>query len=76
MKKYILFDHDGVLVETEFWYYRAGERALADIGVILDKALYLRDMKEGLGTWAQARAAGIDERTISRQREVRDRYCH
>ena len=34
----ILFDHDGVLVDTEFWYYKAGERALADIGVTLDKA--------------------------------------
>ena len=32
VKKYILFDHDGVLVDTELWYYRAGERALADIG--------------------------------------------
>ena len=74
MKKYILFDHDGVLVDTEFWYYRAGERALADIGVTLDKDHYLRDMNQGLGTWAQARAAGIDEQTISRQREVRDGY--
>ena len=74
MKKCILFDHDGVLVDTEFWYFRAGERALADIGVILDKDHYVRDMNQGLGTWAQARAAGIDEQTISRQREVRDRY--
>ncbi|MGY0232870.1 hypothetical protein [Longispora urticae] len=32
MKKYLLLDHDGVLVDTELWYYRAGERALADIG--------------------------------------------
>lgn len=74
MKKYILFDHDGVLVDTEFWYYKAGERALADIGLTLDKAQYLRDMDQGLGTWAQARAAGIDERTISRQRGVRNDY--
>lgn len=74
MKKFILFDHDGVLVDTEFWYYKAGERALADIGLTLDKAQYLRDMSQGLGTWVQARAAGIDERTISRQREARDRY--
>ena len=37
MKKYILFDHDGVLVDTEFWYYKAGERALADVGLALDK---------------------------------------
>jgi HAD superfamily hydrolase (TIGR01509 family) len=74
LKKYILFDHDGVLVDTEFWYYKAGERALADIGLNLDKDQYVRDMNQGLGTWAQARAAGIDEQTISRQREIRNDY--
>ena len=74
MKRYLLFDHDGVLVDTEFWYFKAGERALADVGFTLDRDRYLRDMTRGLGTWAQARAAGIDERTISRQREVRDVY--
>jgi HAD superfamily hydrolase (TIGR01509 family) len=74
VKKYILFDHDGVLVDTEFWYYKAGERALADIGLTLDKDQYLRDMNQGLGTWARARAAGIDEQAISRQREVRNDY--
>ena len=74
VRKYILFDHDGVLVDTEFWYYKAGERALADIGLTLDKDLYLRDMGQGSGTWAQAREAGIDEPTISRQRELRNDY--
>ncbi|WP_245922855.1 HAD family hydrolase [Paractinoplanes atraurantiacus] len=70
----MLFDHDGVLVDTEHWYFKAGERALADIGVALDRDRYLRDMAQGLGTWAQARAAGVDEQTISRQRRVRDEY--
>jgi len=74
VKKYILFDFDGVLVDTEPWYYRAGQRALADVGVTLDKEQYLRDMSQGLGTWTQARAAGVDEPTISGQREVRDAY--
>ena len=74
MKKYLLFDHDGVLVDTELWYYRAGARALADIGLTMDEGQYLRDMNQGLATWAQARAAGIDEQTISRQREVRNGY--
>lgn len=74
LKEYILFDHDGVLVDTEFWYYKAGERALADVGLTLDKDQYLRDMNQGLGTWTQARAAGIDEQTISRQRVARDDY--
>lgn len=72
MKKYILFDHDGVLVDTEHWYYKAGERALADIGFTLDREQYLRDMTQTGGTWAQARAAGIDEHTISKLREARN----
>jgi len=74
VKKYVLFDHDGVLVDTEFWYYRAGQRALADVGVTLDKEQYVWDTNQGGGTWAQARTAGIDDETISRQRAVRDVY--
>jgi HAD superfamily hydrolase (TIGR01509 family) len=74
VKKYILFDHDGVLVDTELWYFKAGERALADIGLAVDRDQYLLDMSQGLGTWTQAKAAGVDERTINRQRAVRDAY--
>jgi HAD superfamily hydrolase (TIGR01509 family) len=74
VKKYVLFDHDGVLVDTEVWYFKAGERALADIGLTLDRDQYLRDMNQGSGTWAQARAAGVDEQTISRLREVRNDF--
>jgi HAD superfamily hydrolase (TIGR01509 family) len=74
VKQYILFDHDGVLVDTESWYYRAGARALADIGIELDKDQYLRDMNQGRGTWAQARAAGVDEAVIDRARVARDAY--
>lgn len=73
-KKYVLFDHDGVLVDTEPWYYRAGERALAEIGVALDRDRYLQDMSDGAGTWAQAKAAGIDDHAIDILRETRDRY--
>lgn len=49
-----------MLVDTEHWYFTAGERALAEIGVALDKEQYLADMARGAGTWAQARAAGVD----------------
>lgn len=72
MKGFVLFDHDGVLVDTEPWYYEAGARVLADVGVTLDKHRYLDDMARGAGTWAQARAAGVDEPTIRRLREARD----
>ena len=74
MKKYILFDHDGVLVETECWYYKAAERALADIGFALDKQQYLRDMTLGLGSWVQVKVAGIDEQALSMRRVARDAY--
>jgi HAD superfamily hydrolase (TIGR01509 family) len=74
MKKYILFDHDGVLVDTEFWYFKAAERALGDIGFALDKPQYLRNMTLGLGSWAQAKAAGIDKQTLSVRRTARDAY--
>ncbi len=74
MKRYVLLDHDGVLVDTEFWYYTAGERALAEVGFVLDKERYVRDMEQGLGTWAQARAAGLDDQIVERQRGVRDAY--
>ncbi|BEL05462.1 HAD family phosphatase [Actinoplanes sichuanensis] len=74
MKKYILFDNDGVLVDTESWYYLASERALADIGFAVDRDRYLRDMSRGLGAFDQAVAAGVDESAIGRQRKVRDGY--
>jgi len=74
VRKYVLFDHDGVLVDTEFWYFRSAERALAEAGFTLDKDQYLRDMARGAGSWAQARAAGIDDGTLSRVREARNGY--
>lgn len=74
MRKYVLFDHDGVLVDTEFWYFRSAERALAEAGFTLDKDQYLRDMARGAGSWAQAKAAGIDDGTLSRVREARNGY--
>jgi len=70
----ILFDNDGVLVDTEYWYFRAGERALASIGVEVALDNYLEDMSQGRGTWARARTAGVDEKTIDRLREARDGF--
>jgi HAD superfamily hydrolase (TIGR01509 family) len=74
LKKYILFDHDGVLVDTERWYFTAGKRALAELGIELDPTLHLAKMTQGTSTWDLARAQGVDEATIDRQRAKRDRY--
>lgn len=74
MKKFILFDHDGVLVDTEYWYFKAGERALSDIGFQLDLETYLSDMDAGLGTWSQIKAAGVDDDILESVRAARNTY--
>ena len=74
MKKYILFDHDGVLVETEQWYYLANKRALAPLGIDLPRDAYLVNMANGVSAWEAARVYGISESEIELGRELRDRY--
>ena len=74
MKKYILFDHDGVLVDTEHWYYLAGKRALASLGIDLPLDAYLANMANGVATWQVAQDRGVSESEIDRCRELRNRY--
>ena len=74
MKKFILFDHDGVLVETEQWYYLANKRALAPLGIDLPLDAYLANMANGVSAWEAARVSGVSESEIERGRELRNRY--
>ena len=74
MKKYILFDHDGVLVETEQWYYLANRRALASLGIDLPRDAYLVNMANGVSAWEAARASGVSESEIRHGRELRNQY--
>ena len=74
MKRYILWDNDGVLVDTEFWYFTATQRALAELGVSLEKQSYLQRMVHGLSSWDLAAAAGIDADRITVQRQQRDAW--
>ncbi len=71
-KKYILFDNDGVLVETEVWYYEASKRALKeffDVDIEFDD--YMDMMTAGNGVWVAAVNASDEEKTIARnQRDV------
>ncbi len=73
VKKYILFDNDGVLVETEQWYYLANKQALASLGFDLPQDEYLANMANGVSSWDAARASGLSESEIRRGRELRDR---
>lgn len=72
MKKYLLFDNDGVLVETEMWYYEANKIALKEIGFELEFDVYMEIMARGGTAWEVA--FGLDEQTISEQRAKRDIY--
>ena len=74
MKKYILFDNDGVLVETEIWYFRANVKILKELGITLHEDVYLNLMAQGKTSWEIARANNIDEETIVQSRFKRDEY--
>lgn len=73
-KKFILWDHDGVLVDTELWYYEATCKALAELGITVDKKVYLDYMQDGKSMWSIAYKEGFPEMTISEHRKKRDAY--
>jgi HAD superfamily hydrolase (TIGR01509 family) len=75
MKKYILFDNDGVLIETEMWYYQASKRALKeffDLDLSFDR--YMQIMANGQRAWVIAEEIGISEDEIVIARKKRDEY--
>ena len=61
---HILFDHDGVLVDTEPLYYRATRECLARLGVDLALPEYLEMMTTGASSWDLARRLGANESDI------------
>ncbi len=71
---YLLFDHDGVLVETEYWYFKATQRGLAHLGIDLPLEGYRQHLVDGASNWDVARQQGIAEKDISSARVNRDRY--
>jgi HAD superfamily hydrolase (TIGR01509 family) len=74
VKRYILWDNDGVLVDTESWYFDATRRALAELGVTLERQTYLQRMAQGKTSWDLAAAAGIDADRIAMKRQQRDAW--
>lgn len=74
MKQFILFDNDGVLVETELWYFRANEKAMKELGVTLELEYYLELMKHGGNWWELAQQRGVTLEEVNRARERRSHY--
>jgi HAD superfamily hydrolase (TIGR01509 family) len=70
----ILFDNDGVLVDTEHLYFQANQEALAGIGVQLDADAYVElFLRQGRGAWHLARERGLGEADVDALRTARDR---
>jgi HAD superfamily hydrolase (TIGR01509 family) len=71
--KAILWDNDGVLVDTEHLYFEATRRVLATVGVALTEALF-HDLflVQNRGAWHLAEAAGVPEDALARLRADRD----
>src|SRR5262245_24119004 len=69
---YLLWDHDGVLVDTERWYFDATRTALARLDVNLSRERYLGLMATGSSCWDLAHARGVTEHEIHVRRAERD----
>jgi HAD superfamily hydrolase (TIGR01509 family) len=77
MKKYILFDNDGVLVETEKWYFTANYEILKTMGIHLDEERYKQIMINGQSAFLLAEEEGYDSDTVEKARDKRNElYQH
>ena len=69
----ILFDNDGVLVDTEGLYFQATREVLAGVGVALGDADYVElFLRQGVGAWHLAAARGHPPASIEAMRAARD----
>lgn len=73
--KTILWDNDGVLVDTEHLYFKATRHILETIGVELTKAEYIElFLVQNRGAWDRARDQGLDDEAVERLRLQRNAY--
>jgi HAD superfamily hydrolase (TIGR01509 family) len=71
-RRFILWDHDGVLVDTERWYFAATRDVLRRLDIELSQETYLDIMTRGQSCWDLGRAKGLSPQEISRYRGIRD----
>ena len=71
--KAILWDNDGVLVDTERFYFDASREALARLGVVFDEATYVDHcLRRGASCFDLLRSRGVGEDAIALARAGRD----
>jgi HAD superfamily hydrolase (TIGR01509 family) len=69
----ILWDNDGVLVDTEHLYFQATQQVLASVGVMLTEQQYIDlFLVEGHGAWHLVEERGVGDAEIARLREQRN----
>jgi HAD superfamily hydrolase (TIGR01509 family) len=69
----ILFDNDGVLVDTERLYFAANRDVLASAGITLTEEEYVEFfLRQGIGAWHLAVARGLAPDVIEALRNARD----
>jgi len=71
-RSYILWDHDGVLVDTERWFFVATRDVLSGVDIDLSQETYLEYMTRGQSCWDLCRDRGLSDEEVSRHRGLRD----
>lgn len=71
MKSYLLFDNDGVLVNTEQYYFKSSREILATVGCDLTKELFIElSLTRGVGVWEGF--SHLEKELVDELREKRD----
>jgi HAD superfamily hydrolase (TIGR01509 family) len=73
MVTHILFDHDGVLVDTEHWYFKATSEALAKLGFTMAFHDYKQHLVDGQSNWSEAISKGVPQPEVDAARAWRDK---
>jgi len=71
-RRFLLWDHDGVLVDTERWYFEATRAVLQRRQIDLSEQQYLDFMAAGRSCWDLAREYRVPETRIDALRAARD----
>jgi HAD superfamily hydrolase (TIGR01509 family) len=73
--KAILWDNDGVLVDTEPWYFEASREALRGLGVEIGEAEYVEvSLNQGASVFDVAAARGVSAERIEAARAARNMH--